>query len=63
MVQPGRERLHRLVEVDETYLDQDRYALPPRRKKSSTNKTLVAIAIEMLEPKGLVVFAYNDNCR
>ena len=64
MVRPGRERLHGLVEVDETYLSiTDRYAPPAtKKKKSSTNKTLVAIAIEMLEPEGLVVFA-TTHCR
>lgn len=54
MVRPDRECLHGLVEVDETYLSiTDRHAPPPKKKKKScTNMTLVAIAIEMLEPRG-----------
>ena len=54
MVRPDRERLQGLVEVDETYLAlTDRQApVSEKMKKSNTDKTLVAIAIEVLEPKG-----------
>lgn len=54
MVRPDRDRLRGLVEVDETYLAlTDRQAPPSvKRKKSNTDKTLVAIAVEMVEPKG-----------
>ena len=57
MVRPDRERLSGLVEVDETYLaisDRDAPIDVEARKsrKSQTNKTLVAIAVEILDPKG-----------
>lgn len=54
MVRPGRERLKGLVEVDETYLAiTDRQAVTSTKKrKSNTDKVLVAIAVEMIEPKG-----------
>ena len=54
MVRPERERLKGMVEVDETYL-----ALTDREnpisavgRKSNTSKVLVAIAVELHEPKG-----------
>ncbi|MEE9475119.1 MAG: IS1595 family transposase [Roseateles sp.] len=54
MVRPGRDRLHGLVEVDESYLAiTDRQAPIARAgRKSNTDKVLVGIAVEMLEPKG-----------
>jgi len=54
MIRPGRDRLKGVVEIDETYLAiSDKDAEPStRKKKSNTNKVLVAIAVEMLEPKG-----------
>lgn len=54
MVRPGRELLHGLVEVDETYLAIGDKARPvgTKGRKSRTTKTLVVIAVEMLEPKG-----------
>ena len=54
MVRPGRDRLKGLVEVDETYLAiTDRTApIMAKGRKSNTDKTLVAIAVEMIEPKG-----------
>jgi transposase-like protein len=54
MVRPGRERLHGKVEVDETYVGirDPRKLLGGTRRKSHTSKTLVAIAIEIQEPKG-----------
>jgi len=54
MVRPGRERLHGKVEVDETYLaisDRQR-PITARGRKNNTAKTLIVIAVEMLEPKG-----------
>lgn len=54
MVRPGREQLKGLVEVDETYL-----AITDRQdpisaigRKSNTTKVLVALAVEILQPKG-----------
>jgi hypothetical protein len=54
MVRPGRERLHGNVEVDETYLAiTDRQTpLSAKGRKNNTAKTLIVIAVEMLEPKG-----------
>ena len=54
MVRRGRERLHGQVEVDETYLAiTDRERTQPRQgRKSNTSKVLVAVAVEMLQPKG-----------
>jgi transposase-like protein len=54
MVRPGRERLRGKVEVDETYvgISDPSKLLKGVRPKSHTPKTLVAIAIEMLEPRG-----------
>lgn len=56
MVRPDRELLHGQVEVDESYLDisdREESSLPARqRKKSRTNKVLVVIAVEILQPKG-----------
>ncbi len=54
MVRPERDRLHGLVEVDETYLDiADRQSkLPVQKRKSQTNKVLAVMAVEILEPKG-----------
>ena len=54
MVRPGRERLKGLVEVDETYLAiTDRQnPIAPKRRKSRTNKVLVVVAVEILEPRG-----------
>jgi hypothetical protein len=46
--------LHGEVEVDETYLSiSDRKnPISPVGRKSNTSKVLVAIAVEMLHPKG-----------
>ena len=54
MVCPGRDRLKGLVEVDETYLAiTDRESpIDAKGRKSNTDKTLVAIAVEILEPRG-----------
>jgi transposase-like protein len=54
MVRPDRERLKGLVEVDETYLAlTDRQEpISPRGRKNQTTKVLVAIAVEIHEPKG-----------
>ncbi len=54
MVRPGRDRLNGLVEIDETYLaitDRDE-PISPVGRKSNTNKVLVALAVEVLQPKG-----------
>ena len=54
MVRPGRELLHGEVEVDETFLALTD-AKNPRAatgRKSRTAKVVVAIAVEMLQPKG-----------
>jgi transposase-like protein len=54
MVRAGREQLKGTVEVDETYIAiNDRDASKPRvRAKGNTTKTIVALAVEILEPKG-----------
>lgn len=54
MVRPDRDKLRGHVEVDETYLDiTDRQgATPSIKRKSNTNKLLVVIAVELIEPKG-----------
>lgn len=53
MVRPGREKLSGLVEVDETYVPMsDRDSTKQGKRKSNTTDTLVAVAIEMHEPKG-----------
>lgn len=54
MVRPERDLLKGLVEVDETYLaisDREQPA-SSKARKSRTNKILVAIAVEMHEPRG-----------
>jgi len=54
MVRPERERLKGLVEVDETYLAlSDREEpISPVGRKNKTTKVLMAIAVEVHEPKG-----------
>jgi transposase-like protein len=54
MVRPGREQLNGLVEVDETYLaiSGRQNPISPVGRKSSTSKILMAIAVEILQPKG-----------
>jgi hypothetical protein len=54
MVRPERDKLFGLVEVDETYLDiTDEQTTPTsERRKSHTNKVLIAMAVEIHEPKG-----------
>jgi len=54
MVRPDRDRLKGQVEVDETYLAiTDREGpISPAGRKSKTNKVLVVLAVEMLQPKG-----------
>ena len=54
MVRPGRDLLKGLVEVDETFLAIRDKAEPASAKgrKNNTTKTLVVIAVEIMEPKG-----------
>jgi transposase-like protein len=54
MVRPGREQLTGNVEVDETYIAITERGKPRSKvgRKSHTNKTLVAVAVEILDPKG-----------
>jgi transposase-like protein len=54
VVRSGRERLKGHVEVDETYLAlTDRLEpISPVRRKNSTAKVLIIIAVERLQPKG-----------
>lgn len=54
MVRPGRDLLHGEVEVDESYLSitDRKNPVSPIGRKSSTSKVLVAIAVEILQPKG-----------
>lgn len=54
MVRPGRERLKGQVEVDESYVgmrDPSKF-LKGMKPKSHTSRSLVAIAVEMQEPRG-----------
>jgi hypothetical protein len=55
MVRPERDKLHGLVEVDETYLAITDRQSPATAKgrKSRTTKVLVVMAVEIHEPKGL----------
>ena len=54
MIRPGRERLKGDVEVDETFIAITDRINPPSRDghKSHTTKTLVAVAVEVADPKG-----------
>lgn len=54
MIRPARELLNGLVEVDETYVAIGDKAIPggAKRRHPNITKTLVVIAVEMLEPKG-----------
>jgi transposase-like protein len=54
MVRPGRDQLKGNVEVDETYIAITERGKPKSTagRKSHTTKTLVAVAVETLEPKG-----------
>jgi transposase-like protein len=49
MVRPGRDRLHGSVEVDETYVSGIEHGV---RGRGAETKFIVAIAIEVLSPKG-----------
>lgn len=54
MVRPDRERLKGDVEVDESYLalTDKQEPIAAVRRKSNTTKVLVAVAVEILKPKG-----------
>lgn len=49
MVRPGRDRLSGVVEVDETYIGGVK---PGKRGRGAAGKVLVAVAVELHEPKG-----------
>jgi transposase-like protein len=49
MVRPGRERLSGVVELDDTLFGGVR---PGKRGRGAAGKTLVAVAVELHEPKG-----------
>ena len=50
MVRPGRELIHGLVEVDETYVGGA--AKGGKRGRGTENKEIVVIAVEVFQPKG-----------
>jgi transposase-like protein len=50
LVRPGRERLHGRVEVDETFIGGEEPGL--RGGRARGKKSLVAVAVEVREPKG-----------
>ena len=50
LVRPGRERLTRTVEVDETYIGGEEPGLAGGRAKGK--KALVGVAVEVIEPRG-----------
>jgi len=54
MIRPGRDQLHGLVEVDEAYvaLGDRKSPISPKGRKSNTTQILVAVAVEIHEPKG-----------
>src|SRR5258708_20874087 len=54
MVRPGRDQLKGNVEVDETYIAITERGKPKSTagRKSHTTKTLVAVAVEIIKPKG-----------
>lgn len=53
MVRPDRDPLSGVVEVDETYLDMsDRQRGDRLRRKSRTQRALVVLAVEILQPRG-----------
>jgi transposase-like protein len=57
MIQPDRERLKGVVEVDETYLAitdraEPRSETTRQTRKSRTHQVLVVIAVELVQPKG-----------
>ena len=54
MVRIGRERLKGLVEIDEAYIaitDREN-PISAVRRKSNTNKVIIGLAVEILQPKG-----------
>jgi len=60
MARPGRERLSGRVEVDETYVGGDE---PGVRGRQTATKSILAIAVEVKEPKGFgrVRLAHLDD--
>jgi transposase-like protein len=50
LIRPGREQLSGIVEVDETFIGGEEPGLRGGRAKG--NKSLVAVAVELREPKG-----------
>ncbi|GAC1524984.1 MAG: hypothetical protein NVS2B4_00550 [Ramlibacter sp.] len=54
MVRPGRDRLNGVVQVDETYLaiTDRKQPISPVGRKNNTDKVLIVLAVEMLQPKG-----------
>src|SRR5678815_2215024 len=54
MVRPDRDRLKGMVEIDETYVAITDRGEPQsaQGRKNNTTKVLVALAVEVLEPKG-----------
>ena len=54
MVRAGREPLKGTVEIDETYLalTDRKHPITAKNRKNQTDKTLIVLAVEMLQPRG-----------
>jgi hypothetical protein len=54
MVRPGRDQLHGEVEVDETFvaIGDRKSPISPVGRKSNTSMVLVAVAVEIVQPRG-----------
>jgi hypothetical protein len=58
MVRPGRDRLHGPVEVDEAYVAGIEQGV---RGRATECKFIIAIAVEVLSPKGFGLYAWGGS--